>query len=162
MQTRMAKPGALVADSVDQALLVATCLWDDQCYGPCPHHSATPEEVAEARDWLESHRPEVRAWAEERTSGGSPLGLLVQGHVGDADGPFWECEGCGFRFDLVHADPGGSRSCPNCEAMLLRQLLSAVTNAVLDDDHPVSNAAIAQERLRMWDTAREGPHRRHA
>lgn len=162
MQARMAKQGAFVADSVDQALLIATCLWDEQCYGPCPHHSAGPEDVAEALYWLESHPAEVRVWAQGRASGDRPLGLLLQGHSGEADGPFWECDACGFRFDLGHSEPGGGRSCPNCEAVLLRRLLHAVIDAVLTEDHPVGTTAISQERLRMWDAAREGSHRRHA
>ena len=100
MRTRTVKLPPLVADRVDRALLVATRLWDDQCYGPRPHHSATPDPVV-PRCWRGRNR---------LAAGDRPLGLLVQGHVGEADGPFWECESCGFRFDAMHADTGGSRS----------------------------------------------------
>jgi hypothetical protein len=141
------------ADAVERALLLATCLWGDRCYGPCPHHGATPQQVTEALHWLETHPAEVRAWEERRAAGLRPLGLLIAGHVGEVDGPFWECEACGFRFDVVHADSAGGHSCPNCEATLLRQLLRSLVDAVQGSDHPVATAAIAKERLRMWEAA---------
>jgi hypothetical protein len=142
-------------DPVERALLLSTCLWGGQCYGPCPHHGADRHEVEEALEWLETHPVEVRAWEDRRAVGLRPLGLLVEGHVGETDGPFWECEACGFRFDAVHADAAGGHTCPNCEATLLRQLLSSLVDAVQRDDYPVATAAIVNERLRMWKAAAE-------
>jgi hypothetical protein len=142
-----------VTDAVERSLLVARCLWGGQCYGPCPHHSASHQDVKEALDWLEQHPAEVRSWEERRAAGLAPLGLLVSGHVGELDGTIWECEACGFRFDAAHIDPAGGYSCPNCEAALLRELLSSLVDAVQGHDYPSATAAIVKERLRMWDSA---------
>ena len=142
-----------VTDPVERSLLVATCLWGGQCYGPCPHHSASQQEVKEALDWLERHPGEVRSWEERRAAGLSPLGLLVAGHAGEIDGSVWECQACGFRFDAAHVDPAGGYSCPACEATLLRELLSSLVGAVRANDYPTATAAMVEERLRMWDQA---------
>jgi hypothetical protein len=142
-----------VTDPVERSMLVATCLWGGQCYGPCPHHSASHQEVKEALDWLEQHPAEVRSWEERRAAGRAPLGLLIAGHAGELEGAFWECQTCGFRFDAVHTDPAGGYSCPACEATLLRELLSTLADAVRGSDHPTATAALVNERLRMWDEA---------
>jgi hypothetical protein len=156
MNTQTANEELQLGDPVEQALLLATCLWGGYCYEPCPHHGATREEVEAALEWLQTHPEELRVWEERRANGLPPLGLLVTGHLGHADGPFWECEACGFRFDAVHADPDGSHSCPSCEATLLRELLGTLVQAVERDDRPAARAAIAKERLRMWDAVDGG------
>jgi len=142
-----------VTDPVERSLLVATCLWGGQCYVPCPHHSASHQEVKEALDWLEQHPAEVRSWEERRAAGLSALGLLVAGHVGQVEASIWECQACGFRFDAVHTDPAGGFSCPACEATLLRELLSLLADAVRGSDYPAATAMLVKERLRMWDEA---------
>jgi rubrerythrin len=151
MNTQTTNEARQMTDAVERALLLATCLWGGQCYEPCPHHRASADEVKEALVWLETHPAEVRAWEERRAAGLPALGLLVGGHVGQVDGPFWECEACGFRFDAVHADPAGGHTCPNCEATLLRQLLGSLVGAIQHNEYPLARVAIIKERLRMWD-----------
>ncbi len=153
MRLQTAGESLTLMDPVERALLVATCLWGGHCYEPCPHHAATREEVESALDWLDAHSDDIRAWEERRATGLSPLGLIASGHVGQLDGPFWECETCGFRFDAVHTDHDASYSCPACEAALLRQLLDSIIEAIGRDDRPAAWAAIARERLRMWEAA---------